>query len=597
MRVPPMCFLCALCLYVMNSFSQIITLHENLVHLRTTSTPEWSDFTTTPHPSLTVQFKVPINSFYHTIQLTQSNVFRDWTVTLNGELLGMLQQDDNTLTVYYEISEGALRLNNILTIQQKDTATDDILVGRMYLIHQPVEDHLNEANVNVTITDRTTKQPIPSRITIVNTDRSLQQTGVVSDYHLAARPGFVYTSDGQANIGLPPGKFTLYASRGFEYGVDSVTVEVTIGDKFDKKLSITREVNTDGYVAMDPHVHTFTYSRHGDATARERMITIAGEGIEVPVITDHNVEINLDSVAKAMKVDQHFTLITGNEYTTRVGHFNLFPVNPDSTVPSINVGNWKEVKEQLSNDTPRQAIILNHARDAHYNFTPFSSARHEQATGKDLEGWPFPANAMEVINSGSQQHDIMVLYHDWFGMLNGGHNITPVGSSDSHDVGRFIVGQARTYVKHDGTDPGRIDTRAVSDSFLAGKANVSFGLYVEMVNVTKGSIASGKVSLRAQVRGPSWITADKVTLFANGKPVREFNIPRSEGRRAGIKWSNSFTIDKGKEKMYLVLVAQGPDPKVPWWLIPRPYQRRSVEWVPSVIGSSGAVWVSLNQDF
>jgi hypothetical protein len=199
---------------------------------------------------------------------------------------------------------------------------------------------------------------------------------------------------------------------------------------------------------------------------------------------------------------------------------------------------------------------------------------------------------MEVINSGSQQHDIMELYHDWFGMLNGGHKLTPVGSSDSHDVGRFIVGQARTYVKQEGTDPGRIDTRAVTDSFLAGKVNVSFGLYVEMEKWSKGPVGSGKISLRAQVRGPSWITAEKVILYANGNPVREFTISRGAGKQAGIKWGTTFTIDKGKEKMHLVLVALGPPPNAPWWLIPRPYQRRSVEWKPSVIGSTGALWVN-----
>ena len=589
----PMCLLCALCAYVV-SHSQTITLQEELTHLRSTSTPEWSDFTTTPQKSLTLYFKVPLNSYYHTIQLTQSNVFRNWTVMLNGENIGQLQQDDNTLTVYYSIPEGALRLNNILTIQQQDTATDDILVGNIYVIHQPVEDHLNEAKVNVTITDRASKQFIPSKITIVNSDGSLQQTGNVSDHHLAVRPGFVYTSDGQATIGLPPGKFKLYASRGFEYGVDSTTVEVNIGDEFTKKLSIAHEVNTDGYVAMDPHVHTYTYSRHGDATARERMITLAGEGIEVPVITDHNLEINLDSVAKAMKVDQYFTLITGNEYTTRVGHFNLFPVNPDSIVPSIHVTNWKELKDQVSKDTPRQVIILNHARDAHSNFTPFAPIRHEQATGKDLEGWPFPANAMEVINSGSQQHDIMELYHDWFGMLNGGHQMTPVGSSDSHDVGRYIVGQARTYVKQNVADISDVSARAIADSLLEGKVNVSFGLLTELEYRDRPAKedALRKVAVRVQVKGPSWVTAEKVTLFVNGKQVSSMRVASNAGRRAGVKFNGTFTIDKPVEKFYVVAIAQGPDPKVPWWLIPRPYQRRSVEWTPSVIGSSGVLWVN-----
>ena len=46
------------------------------------------------------------------------------------------------------------------------------------------------------------------------------------------------------------------------------------------------------------------------------------------------------------------------------------------------------------------------------------------------------------------------LVNDWMALLNRGYRVTPVGSSDSHDVGRHFVGQGRTYIRCDDSDPG-----------------------------------------------------------------------------------------------------------------------------------------------
>ena len=66
-----------------------------------------------------------------------------------------------------------------------------------------------------------------------------------------------------------------------------------------------------------------------------------------------------------------------------------------------------------------------------------------------------PANAMEVVNSGAVISDGLALPRDWMGLLNRGLMLTPVGSSDSHDVARYIVGQGRTYVRCDDRRSGR----------------------------------------------------------------------------------------------------------------------------------------------
>ena len=87
---------------------------------------------------------------------------------------------------------------------------------------------------------------------------------------------------------------------------------------------------------------------------------------------------------------------------------------------------------------------------------------------------------MELVNSGAQQSDLLQTYRDWFGLLNRGVLMTPVGASDSHDVSRYIVGQARTYIRCHDDQPGEIDVAEALKNFLAGRVLVSCGLLVEI---------------------------------------------------------------------------------------------------------------------
>ena len=57
----------------------------------------------------------------------------------------------------------------------------------------------------------------------------------------------------------------------------------------------------------------------------ERVIAIAGEGIEIAVATDHNHHTDYRPTMDKVGVKEDFTAITGNEVTTPIGHFNAFP--------------------------------------------------------------------------------------------------------------------------------------------------------------------------------------------------------------------------------------------------------------------------------
>ena len=167
-----------------------------------------------------------------------------------------------------------------------------------------------------------------------------------------------------------------------------------------------------GYVSCDTHVHTLTYSGHGDATLDERVLTIAGEGIELPIATDHNCQVDYHDAAVKHGVRRYFTPVVGNEVTTSVGHFNIFPVSAGGPIPDYQLKDWKAIYESIAQRTGAPVVILNHPRDLHSDYRPFGPEHHNAVTGENLDGWVLRANAMEVINSGAQQSDVLRPCHD-----------------------------------------------------------------------------------------------------------------------------------------------------------------------------------------
>src|SRR6266851_7110575 len=153
---------------------------------------------------------------------------------------------------------------------------------------------------------------------------------------IALRPGVVYTGSGQARVGIPAGDYTVYASRGFEYGIVTQRVHLANGQMARVALQLRHEVKMPGWISCDTHVHTLTYSGHGDATLEERMLSIAGEGIELPIATEHNFHADYSQAARRTGVAKWFTPVTGNEVTTAAGHFNIFPIASGARVPDFH---------------------------------------------------------------------------------------------------------------------------------------------------------------------------------------------------------------------------------------------------------------------
>jgi hypothetical protein len=582
-------------------------LTDRLHHLRIGDQREWSEFPEKPEAEfLELKFAARNSAGEQTIVLRQQDVKQSWQVRLNGKEIARLPIDENDMVVCFAVPAGTLvDGENVLRIETGSKQPDDIRVGQIALDPRPRDQVLGESAVEVEVRDSDSDRLTPARVTVLNQDGALQTVGASSNYHLAVRPGIVYTSDGRAKFGLPAGKYIVYAGRGFEYSLESAEIEVAPDQTVRRTLNIRREVRTEGWVACDTHVHTLTHSGHGDATVQERMITLAAEGIELPIAADHNVHIDHEPFAREMHVRQYFTPVIGNEVTTSVGHFNIFPVRADAAVPDHRPKDWATIFENIYRTPDVKVVILNHARDLHSGVRPFGPKLHNAVVGENLEGWQLRANAMEVINSGAVQTDQMQLFRDWMAMLNRGRMLTPVAASDSHDVGRHFVGQGRTYIRAADDDPVAINIDDAVKSFVQGRVMVSYGLLTELT--VDGRFGPGEMAPAAgetievaiRVLGPHWVTADKVTLYANGQPIRESAIV-NDGTKStlfdGILWTGGWKIPRPKHDVHLVAIAQGPGIAGLYWKTAKPYQPTSPDFQPLLIGASGAVWIDADGD-
>jgi hypothetical protein len=578
-----------------------LVLTNRLHHLRNGKTQEWSSFPEQAESSsLELSFTLPGTPTASTLRLRQQDVKQSWKVFVNGTMINKLLRDENDMVRYLAVPASVLQAGkNQLTVSTDSTrGADDIRVGEISLFDQAREVVLSEGEVTIQVVNSDGKA-IPCRLTILNQSGALSAVGAESNTTLAVRPGVVYTANGLARLGLRAGRYKVIAGRGFEWGIDSAKLMVRKGAHEKLRLRIHREVPTAGLVSCDTHVHTVTYSRHGDATIEERIITTAGEGIELPIATDHNAHIDYRPVLRRLKLESYFTPVIGNEVTTSVGHFNIFPVAPNAPLPDHRLTSWPEIIASIRQTPNVQAIILNHGRDLHSNVRPLGPVNHLSVTGENLHGWGFGANAMELVNSGATQTDIMQLVHDWFGLLNRGYNVTPVGSSDSHDVGRHFIGQGRTYIRCPDSDPGKIPVDHAVSSFLAGRVIVSYGLLTTIrINeqYSMGDLVpAGKpLQLEVTVLGPSWARASVVELYANGKRIKQATI--ASGKQAGIKWKGNWKLAPFKHDVHLVVVARGPGIDSLHWPTAKAYQPTSPDWTAALFSCTGATWLDVDGD-
>ena len=545
-------------------------------HLGDDPTPEWTEAPTTPEGTqLVLEFEARAIEGEAALSIGARSVGSQWSIRLNGQGIGELARFDGLRQRFYPVPAGVLRDGvNQLEFLPADPA-DDITVGNIVLHEGSLRRVLNLVPLHVRVVDEATGEGIPARVTITDEGGELVEVWYAQSATTAVRKGVVYAPVAGAGMEVPAGTLVVWASRGPEWSRARERIE--LADETSLELGLRHEVDTGGWIACDTHLHTLTFSGHGDSSIEERMVTLAGEGVELAIATDHNHNTDYRPWQREQGLESWFTPVVGNEVTTKVGHFNAFPLDPKDEVPAYDGTDYVKIVEGIRAKGAK-AVILNHPRWPDHERGPFGVAGLNPYTGARELPLPIVFDATELINSCTVENDPMQLFRDWFALLNRGERVAAVGSSDSHTVGE-PVGQGRTYVLSETDEAAAIDVDQASLNIAQGRSSISMGIFLEVQVDTGGagdlvSIVEPEFFVGLRIAAPSWVQPESVSIFVNGiekaaSPLEEV-APETEDPAFETHFMTSIPWTHPHDA-WVVCVVTGPEAGEPFWPMTNDY--------------------------
>ncbi|MEQ1892005.1 MAG: CehA/McbA family metallohydrolase [Planctomycetota bacterium] len=397
--------------------------------------------------------------------------------------------------------------------------------------------------------------PLPARLTFVPAGSSPGAPAPVFDAahwraapgELAVRANVVYTRTGQGAFTVPAGKYTVYASKGLEWSLAAEELELAGGSEASFTAELTHELDTQGWIGADFHLHTLTHSGHGDADLAERLLSFPGEGLELAVATDHDHHTDYAPTARALGLADTLATVVGNEVTTPIGHFNAFPLDPaaapvDSSLTDANEL-FRRVRAQVDPAGTVPVIQLNHPRLDGIDF--FTQTGLDPVTGKSASAsWSRDFDAIEILNENlalgfddpltterdTHGHSFSAR-DDWYHLLNRGGRPAAVGNSDSHHVQAIVAGYPRNFVRvADDSAPAGVSSAALAAAVRAKQLFTTTGPFVEfsVEGVAMGGEArarDGHALVKVRVTAASWVDTTRLSVIVDGELERTLAIP------------------------------------------------------------------------
>lgn len=418
-----------------------------------------------------------------------------------------------------------------------------------------------------------TQTPLPARVSVRSEE--------------AVR--YLYTDvSGRLEVKLPPGPYDIDVTRGMEYDAFSASSTlISNAETTTLDATLTRVIDTSGWVAIDTHIHS-EMSIDSSVPLLVRVASIAAEGIEVAISTDHDFVTDYGPYVDALGLGAWLRYRAGVETTSLMwGHTNAWPLTPDYDRGGGGAFSWYgkppgEVWDLMRDEGSHVVVQLNHPRLSPadlFNFIDYSPLTG--AAGQDPESVGFPGadlndfdfDVMEVANDISDG-EFMQVFRDWLGLVSFGHPVGATGSSDSHEQKRFI-GKSRTYVYvGDGLDTiADIDLAAVDSALRARKAVVAQGAFVtaaiidpvSTMPVALGDIASlqtaTELRIKIKVQAAAWMPLSAIRIFVGPELATTINLDAND--TATIRYDGEAVLPLGAVDDFVVVVVDPAGEGVP----------------------------------
>ena len=430
----------------------------------------------------------------------------------------------------------------------------------------------DSALLEVRVTDER-GQPLASKLSF----RGLAGTpdpdfGNDGDEHGANR--FVYSGNGQFSRALPPGRYRVLATAGIERDLSSFDVGLAPGRTERREARLVRLIETPGRIAADLHLHQAP-SPDADIANATRVISIAAEGVEFAVASDHYTVGDLaparDALTRNGELKSRLIVVRGTEITTQgndFGHFNVFPLDSVEGIPFENTtprALFGAVRKLL----PNSLLQVNHPRWPKSYFSRYALDPKRVIVRPEFAGeYSEDFDTLEVFNGFDAWSEALVrnVLRDYLRLVQRGKRYTATGNSDSHGLFFVDPGLPRNLVAYGNAanDEADLDAdpRAVIDAVRRGQVIVTNGPVIDVdVNGVGpgGTVKTGKkpVKVRIWVRAAPWIDVSAVELLRGaGDRIRSLPIaPSPDVTR--LRYETTLQVDGST---FFVVVVRGKKP-------------------------------------
>jgi hypothetical protein len=434
-------------------------------------------------------------------------------------------------------------------------------------------------DLHVTVADADTHKPLTVRLLVHGVDGTVDPS-FGPDFRASGAGPLIDALRGDVSTPLPSGRYRIAATKGIEWSVDAKVVDIAPGRVTEIELAPRHVVPTPGVVGCDLHVHARP-SFDSPVTPEDRVLSLAGAGIDFAVPTEHNIVGDYSSAIDTMDLRREFLTVTGVEVTTYnkgFGHFGVFPYPPSQRVPPFKHTSMNAIFRVVRAGDPARYFQLNHPR-LPGGIGYFSNIGFDPKLPRTRIHNRIDFDGIEVFNGyDSERTDrVEAVLRDYWALLNFGWRFTATGSSDSHRIQFHWAGYPRTMVTFDphpaDGDP-QPDPLTIVANIKRGHATVTNGPIIELElggGHPGDEVSSTDDPLRGhiRVRAAPWIDVTRVDIVVGGRVAQSFDVasrPTQLGPEPGtleeaaartIRFDRDIEVAVGPDNGWVQVIARG----------------------------------------